>query len=455
MILMRAWILAVLILLSFPLVQAQFSLEVSEPQPVLAGKTANFTITISSQAEDWFSIAVVGTQPSWISLEKFNVKIPYNGKGTVNVFISPSYDALQGVYGYTVIVSDMNGTKAEKNVLVSVIQKLSAVLKDIKLTCPLCKPGETLSVSAIAENIGSRNLENLQALISFDDTKKTVLMERLDALTKKTVSADFVLSDVMPPGEYNVKLQLLRNGEILDEKTESFSVPAISDVKTDRKVSSSIFGKSVTLTTTNAGNIQTQAEIKSAVSKEWFVSYSGPAPSQKNGEYVWLIALNPKESKQIKYSEIYWTTYLIIAVLLLGGALFYLQMTALSIRKKVLHKRAAIEGRELSVSIDVKNRGGTLENIVVRDKVPTMFEIVGKFETLKPTIRKTENESELIWKLGRLKPKEERVLHYKIKTIVGVIGAIALPRAAVSGKAGEKTIIRKSNTVYLRGIKEK
>lgn len=444
---------ALMLLFSVGFAQEQFSISVSEPQSVLAGKTTEFTLSITSQVEEWYSVAVIGTQPSWVSIEKFSVRVPAGSTDTIKVSISPSYDALQGIYGFTVIVSDTSGNKQEKNVLISVIQKLSAVVKDIKLSCTSCKPGETLTVRATAENIGSKNLEDLQLVMSVGEDTKSASIAVLDALTKKRVSEDFVMPEAMQPGKYSVKFQLV-DKELLDERSVGFTVPEISDVNIEEKVSSSIFGKSVTLTATNIGNVKAQAAIKAIVSKDWFVIYSGPQPSSKNGEYVWTAELDPKEVVKIEYSELYWPTYIIAAILVAAGIFLYLQMTALSIKKRVFQKHA-VEGKEISVSLEIKNRGVTAENVVIKDKVPTMFEIVGKFETLKPIIRKSENESELTWKLGRLKPGEERVLHYKIKTIVGVIGSIALPKASLSGKVGNKAVLRESNYVYLHGIKEK
>ena len=42
-------------------------------------------------------------------------------------------------------------------------------------------------------------------------------------------------------------------------------------------------------------------------------------------------------------------------------------------------------------------------------------------------IRKTEEGTELIWKIGDMKAKEHRILSYKIKPLVG--GQVKLPKA--------------------------
>jgi hypothetical protein len=113
------------------------------------------------------------------------------------------------------------------------------------------------------------------------------------------------------------------------------------------------------------------------------------------------------------------------------------------------------EGSILSISIEIKNERKPLSNVIIKDFVPSMFSIVKDFETIKPAKREREDGTELTWRIGRLKPFEERVLHYKVKTQVGIIGDIKLPKAEIRGKIERKVFSRKSNQVILKGVKEK
>ena len=48
---------------------------------------------------------------------------------------------------------------------------------------------------------------------------------------------------------------------------------------------------------------------------------------------------------------------------------------------------------------------------------------------VKPMIRKSEAGTELIWKLGDIKPKETRIITYPVKALVQ--GSLKMPKAYI------------------------
>jgi rRNA processing protein Gar1 len=67
----------------------------------------------------------------------------------------------------------------------------------------------------------------------------------------------------------------------------------------------------------------------------------------------------------------------------------------------------------------------------VRDFVPAVATVVERFDTLRPTLRKVTGGTELIWTLDSLRSGEERVLNYRIRPVVDIIGTLKLPVAYV------------------------
>ena len=64
----------------------------------------------------------------------------------------------------------------------------------------------------------------------------------------------------------------------------------------------------------------------------------------------------------------------------------------------------------------------------MRDWISPLARVMHEeIKAMKPIIRKSEAGTELIWKLGDIKPKEIRLLNYKIKTFVE--GSLKMPRA--------------------------
>ena len=81
-----------------------------------------------------------------------------------------------------------------------------------------------------------------------------------------------------------------------------------------------------------------------------------------------------------------------------------------------------------------------MSNLVVRDFVPAIATVVKKFDTLAPKIKRKAMGTELTWRIKQLKPKEERILTYRIKPVIEFIGKLKLPKAYLiyKTKSGNK-----------------
>jgi hypothetical protein len=92
-----------------------------------------------------------------------------------------------------------------------------------------------------------------------------------------------------------------------------------------------------------------------------------------------------------------------------------------------------------------------MRDVIVRDFVPSMLNVVEKFETVKPMIRRAPNGTELIWKFDLLKPFEERVIAYRVRPSTEVIGTMRLPNAHIKylNKSQQRKVIL-SKAVVIR-----
>ena len=82
--------------------------------------------------------------------------------------------------------------------------------------------------------------------------------------------------------------------------------------------------------------------------------------------------------------------------------------------------------------LEVRNRTKhEIRDVEVRDFVPSIARVVERFDTLKPRVKSTGSGTELRWSFESLKARDERVLTYRIKPVVDVIGHLHLPNAHV------------------------
>lgn len=433
---------------------SDFSVSFPKIPEIYAGSTGEFNITIENPgSEDWFGLSVLGTKPEWIRFEDSAIRIPFGKSSGIKAFVSPSRDAYPMTYVYNVIATrSSDNKKQEKELKISVSQNFSAIIKDYALSCTSCMPGDKISVTGDVMNVGIGILTNLNLDFKVGTQKKDIPISKLSSREEKSISVDFPFDKYEASGSYNIKIELAQEGKVLDAKTSSFSVQKISNVVYDAKETKNIFGRTVVLKAANEGNAKDQAEMKSSVTNQWWSAFTGPQPQEKTGdEYTWKVSLAPGEQTLISFSEVYWPVPAVLIIILACGAFLYFQMAFLSVRKKITQKHLAVEGRDFPTSVYVKNRGNFLENVVVKDFIPSVFTLSEKFETLKPTIRKTEAGIELTWKLGRLKPHEERVLHYRIKTVLGIIGSIVIPGAEVRARFKDRVNVYRSNSVRVIG----
>jgi len=435
---------------AYPVAAADFSVNVTEPVTIYAGNTTNFSVIITNGgADDWFSVTAIGTYSSWISVGKQNVFIPYGSSASSTLLVTPVADALQNKYEYSIIVSRASdSSKVEKEVFVNVLQSNAIIVTDSSLSCSECKPGETVTASITLRNSGSRPLNNLKLVFALGDRTKIISISSLDFGVLKEFSSEFILDSMAAPGQYAVDAKVMQDTSVLAQKSIKFAIPSLPDIRTARNVSASIFGNYVTLVSFNAGNAAQSAKIKSNVLDAWYSVYSGAKPSSVSGsEYGWAVSLAPNESVTMTYSEIFWPVPLAFVILAFIGAYYYVVISSLSIRKRIIRGRDA---KNISISLDVRSGLQPIDNAVVRDIVPKEFEVSEKFESIKPVVRKTQSGTELVWRLGKLKSMEERLLHYRIRA-VSQFGTKRLHPAELNGKRGEKIISRLSNYIALHG----
>lgn len=431
---------------AYPASAADFSINVTQPETIYAGNITNFSVLVTNSGiNDWFSIAAIGTYSSWIAIGEQNIYVPSGSSASSTLQIEPVSDAMPNKYEYSIIVSRAsdNSKNVEKNIFVNVLQSSSVIIKDSSLSCTECKPGDMVTASASIKNIGSKQLNNMKVVFTFGDRTKVMPVASIDSGTVKAFSTDFFIDQTAAPGQYKIEAKVMQDTSVLAKKYIIFNIPSIPIIKTVKNVSSSIFGNYITLVSTNEGNAAQTAKIESRVLNAWYSVFSGAKPSSVGDVYTWAVPIAPSESVTISYSEIFWPVPLAAVMFVFIGAYYYIILSSLSIRKRIIH-----HSKEISVSLDVRSGLRPIDNAVVRDVVPKEFEVLGKFESIKPVIRKVAHGTELVWRLGRLKSREERILHYKIKA-VSSFGTKRLHPAELNGKRGDKLVSRASNFVSL------
>jgi hypothetical protein len=133
--------------------------------------------------------------------------------------------------------------------------------------------------------------------------------------------------------------------------------------------------------------------------------------------------------------------------------MIYYMKRVVSIKKAVFKMRdekGAVA--EIKVLLHVSNKTSKpITEIKVVDILPNMLILSHEFGTLKPNkFQKGEKSSRLIWDIDELEPGEERVISYRAKPGLHVIGSLTLPASLLRYTNKDKRIIdMQSNKVTL------
>ncbi len=449
------FVLTTLFLISNIVYAQDFSINLNIKPQYLAGRTDYVTVKINNPLpEDWFVISLIGPE-KWIYTETSLLRVPSAGSNEFRIVVQPPKDVVPPPYPYQYFLKVKRvstDSVLEKSILIKIVQTTSAILKDVSLSCETCL--DKVSISGRVYNVGSKTLD-LSVVIKVGEIRKTISIGKLHPFENKPFETTISLQN-MEPKDYEVIINLIdKTGKIFYQESKTFKIPVIENVIYDKDVSITPFGSIVTLKAVNKGNVVSEAELKTEPQK-WYSFISGPTPTAMAlGRYFWRINLRPNESIRITYSEIYWPTYVIIIAAVLAILIFYWQSLGVVFRKNVIGSKVLRSDKEISVSLHLKNRKSEINRVTVRDIVPPNFSVISKFETVKPVIRKVANGIELVWKIGSLKPYEERVLHYTIKPMVDFATKVHLPPAVLKAFRKKNWFSRYSNRVSLRPEGEK
>jgi hypothetical protein len=270
----------------------------------------------------------------------------------------------------------------------------------------------------------------------------------------------FKVKNTNEPGDYEIKV-VARNvlNKILDERKTTFKIESIHKIDEQKETKNSILYSDVVIRVTNNGNYPEKnfyvTESMPVISKNFFYPEIEPVSEEEKENriiYKWLIdELEPGQIITIKY-QLRFTNIAITACVIIIAIVWIVWLFFRPIIKKN-YIGVLAEKQEITISLNLKNKGRkTLNNLIVKDTVPPLASVVKKFETLEPKVVRRPRGTELIWKIKQLKPKEERVITYKIKPVIEITGGLRLPKAffTFETKKGKKKRIL-SKTITLVG----
>jgi len=327
-------------------------------------------------------------------------------------------------------------------------------------------PRKNITIKLELENQNRRELDDIDIRIR-SDAINTDYQTSLGALEKKSLTIKTKVDPLTEPQNDLLKVLIFMTAgpKTYQYETTPFEfeiihygglIESIDKIEKFLKTT-----KTITLTNEGNGDLIDVYKIEKGFFGKIFFSSEPEFKNYKEDgvKYVgWPVNLAPYEKTTITVVKSYRAPFSFLAAILIIIILYYLLRSPI-----VVHKSATVlatkEGgiSELKVLVVMKNRTGKeLKNVSIIDKVPHIADVLRDFEmgTLHPVnILKHEKKGTLIkWELKDLDKFEERVLAYKIKSRLSVLGEFKLPVVVVKfeTKSGQKRSTH-SNMVSIVG----
>ncbi|MBR9701084.1 DUF4139 domain-containing protein [Candidatus Woesearchaeota archaeon] len=459
----------VLSVIAIPSVLSAYSLEVDVVEDtILRHERAVYRISISNFEEHDARFQVSTNDPTWVLYTDPNrLDIPTGETRTLTLYVDPTEDAFFGTHGVDLKFKDLadgGGIINKKLVLTitsgDVIRKQyePAVSFDLKLPYEL-DPRQPIPLRIEVRN---RNWLNMTGIEIYVDSPHFGTQDSLDLppLSEKTKDiAGLSVDPLTPPEEAEVRVRLILDGETIAQLTKNYKIQEYTTVKQNTEESGFFFKTTKAITVTNDGNIENTAivTIPTSLVKALFVSSDLAYDHVKTDDrmLVWTIPLSSNETKEFVYVENYRIIILLLVLFIVGGISYFVFRSPVIVVKEAVGVTKKDDGVSLiKVRIFIKNRSARMvRDIQVTDKVPSLVDVIpqetpGSMAPSKIAVSK-KSGTLLKWNLDILEPYEERVLTYRSKSKLKIIGRVSLPQSKVRFSFRDKERAVFSNNIEI------
>lgn len=439
---------AVLLLTLVSVTAINFSVSVFPTErSVLSNETAVFEVEIEHSSPVDESFEVYSNDVTWDVRSEKPLNIPANGHLKADIIIR-ALNLNPGAYNLPIVFKRTGSNDQQKVVLyIELASPFPAdadylpAVRGLATVEPSIDPRNGMQIKLSLENQNRRILDKVDVKVRSNVINKDYSTS-LGPLEKKTLTFTADLDSRTPPQSDALQISIIVPENEKAYQFDLFPVPfeivpygaVIPTVKTE-----SSFLKYVDdVTLTNDGNkpLIHVYRVPAWFVKQWFVS-GVPSPRKGGGELAWEVPMEPGQVVNVlvtyNYRPLFWL-FLVAVIITIS---YYVFRSPISVKKHATVIGAHEGGiTELKVVIELVNRGNKVaRHVKIMDLVPKLTDVVKEFkETMLAPSKITPHELSgtiVRWEIDLMEPKEHRILMYKIKTKLQVIGGLTLPVAAV------------------------
>jgi len=414
----------------------------------------------------------VSTRPV---INPITMEVPGNGSSSIKLYADPLNIISKGAGAIDVNVQIKNSITGEKKIvplrvsLVSTESLLSGYVPTIITSVKMFQDGEdtteldprkTVMFSISLNNQNPLDYEELVIKLDSNTIYKEI-RETLGPGDSKQLEVEIALDPKLDPQDDKLTVTVYHADEVIvDPMVSKFEIIPYSLISKNIVETKGFLKVVKDITFTNVGNSKYEGKVSIDTTpfRNMFTIARPRGEVIGDGEdkhIEWDVSLGSGEETKFILSENYSVILVLIILIIIGIVAYKISKSPLVLVKEASNVKKREGGiSEFKIVIVVRNRGTkTLNHIHVSDKVPKIADVEKEVTigTLQPVkIMKHEHKGSMIkWIIDELAPGEERIINYRIKSSLSILGDFSLSAAKAHFWVNKKEKSTKSNSLSI------
>jgi hypothetical protein len=443
-------------------------------QNILINQSAEFIITITNNREFDSKFTLRSLElVHWDILARPvydfpSVEVPANSSKNITLFLKPISSSL-GTGAKRITFEVVSDKKVKQNMSITVFIKPDdprfgkyyprIEIEGMEIPATI-DPRQELVLFFNPVNKNSLDLTTVILRVESRLIEKTETEFALGPYDEYLVRVVPKLNQYAYAGKDVVTISIIVDGEVVKEYERAADISTVDlpyDVK--ENMTSSFLRSVFKYTVANPSNInKTEPFYLKTSYIDRIFSWTNPKAkiSKEQGHnYKWDMAIVPGGSTTVIVTRSYRSLLYLVIALILFLLFYYAFKPDIIISKSASHLvRNQFGVSEATIQLNVKNTSNyRLEKVVLTESLPTIIEYVPENQVgvLSPMSAKKHEfrGSTLFWHFEELAPKEERVLKFKVRVKIDIVGNFKMPETTAEFfKRGKHKIVF-SNPVFL------
>jgi hypothetical protein len=305
-------------------------------------------------------------------------------------------------------------------------------------------PRNTGTLNINLRNGNMKNHTNISVDISSDFFSKQIPIE-LGSQQEISFTEKFQLDPLSKPDNKTITLTVLDDKDNpIPNSPYKFDLEILpySNIKKTESANHKWLKYSKTIYVKNEGNIDNHETIKVETNSfsSLFTSTNPKAiVSNENGlkYYKWDISINPDGEFNIDITTNYRPIIYVILAIIIVTSLYYLLRSPIIVKKQAININLHEGGiSEMKLLIHIKNRTPNIySNLIVGERIPKIADYIPteSMGNILPSkvLRHEQKGTMLKWKIDNLEAFEERIVIYKIKSKLTILGKFIIPATII------------------------